>query len=369
MLGRVQSDARTTWAACESRVRSVARLTVLLLVAISLPLAACGDASKPTPSPPRQLSDSSQARLAEAERLMLNGRNELVETLLTPLLEASPPVPQAQVLAGWAAYQLDDYGRCVELMSAGIERMPSDWWRGWAGRRVHAFALYKRGEYERAAAAFRVALASPVEPAIDPSRGESESQVASWRAQQQAAVDKELSRMHYGLGLCELTLERLAPARAHLSAALELDADYLKAQHAWSELLAAEDQVEEALAANAKLLAAWPTHEEALNLRAQLLARAGREADAEVAYARWREVYDGRAAIGTLQRSVKEGTDTPETWLQIAELYLQLLDHREFHRALELGKLRHPDSPLFDERLEAFLRDNGLFGSTGPEQG
>lgn len=320
----------------------------------SLALLACGD-GEPSRPPPPALTDAALERLAQAEQLMSAARFEVVEAALAPLLAVDPPVPQAQVLAGWAAYQLDDYGRCVELMAAGLERAPRDWWLGWRARRVHAFALYKRGDYEAAAAAFRAALDAPVQP---PPEERLMAPVDRERRRREQ-FDAERARMHYGLGLVELTLDRLEPARRHLERALELEPDYLKARHAWSELLAAEGKDTEALAANEALLADWPAHEDALNLRAQLLARAGREEEAEAAYERWREVYDARAEIGELRRLITEGRDTPETWLAIMKRWRQLGDGSEWRRALDHALRRHPDSePLQSEqrRIDAVLR-------------
>lgn len=279
------------------------------------------------------LSPEEQQRLGAAQRALKESRAEEVEALLTPLLDRDPPVADAEFYAGWAAYQLTDYGRCAELMGAAVKRDPGFW----PHARVLGFAHYKLGEYAAARAVFERILSAPPKDAKQ-----------AWSA-------LERCRLHYGLGQVALTTGDLPTARENLSVAIELDASYLKARFAWSELLAEEGEPSAALLAVDELLLAWPAHPDALYLRAELLAELGREAEAEAALLRWREVFDARASIGNLQVLVAEGRDMPEAWLSSAQAFLDLGDRGEALRALQTGVNRHPDSAALADALAVLL--------------
>ena len=265
-----------------------------------------GTASWSAPEPPLEGADLQL--VMTAERALSSNAPETVESILAPLLARPRPPAKALFDAGWADYNLKQYGSCIERMERALQLDPSLA----AHARVLGFAHYKLGAH---AAASRV-FAAIVEARPD------------------------AYKSHYGLALVALTEGELTAASEHLETSQSLKADYLKAQHLQARLLSAEGRPAEALPVVEAVIARQPSHEEALYLLSQILAELGRDEEAEAAAARWRRVYDMRDRIAGLDRSLRAGRADPALVIAMAEEFESIGDRAEALRVLREGLRR-----------------------------
>jgi len=299
------------------------RVAAVMLLAL---VAACGE------EPPQA------ARLSDADRLVLGravaakqaGRDREVAEILAELLARTPPPPEAQLVAGEAAYDLGRYAEAAERLTDAVARLPS-----YLPSASHlGFAHYKLGQFPQAATVFRSIV----------------------------AVRPEAYKAHYGLGHVALAEGRTAEARASLEEALRLQPDYLKAHFDLGRVLQEEGRLEEAAGEYESVLARWPSHGEALFRLAQVRAAQGRQADADAVLARRAEVYALNEELGGLVQQVRAGTDAAETWQRIVLLQDRLGEDEEAARALRDGLQRFPADPGLAELQRAGL------GTAEPDQ-
>jgi tetratricopeptide (TPR) repeat protein len=282
-----------------------------VLLAFGL-LAGCGD-DPPVAVPDPPLSAPEQAALALAVQAQRDGRPEEVGPLLAGLLARVPPPPDAQYVAGEAAYALRRHVEAVERLTDAVTRKPE--FLGSAS--TLGFAHYQLGQFAEAAATFR----------------------------QIVAARPTAHKAHYGLGLVALEQGLLEEARSALAEALRQQPGYLKARFAWGRLLQAEGRLDEAAEAFEAVLAGWPSHHEALLRLAQVRAAQGRAAEAEALQERRAQVYAVREELGGLEQLARGGADTPASWARMVQLLGALGEDEDAARALAAGRRRFPAAP------------------------
>jgi tetratricopeptide (TPR) repeat protein len=315
-------------------------LAPLLVTLLALMLAAC-DQGAVTPTdghePPVSNSQEPSAPMApepelagddldlilQAEQALMADQPDRVEAILAPLLARERPPAKALFDAGWADYNLQRYGECIERMERALAYDPSLA----SMARVLGFSHYKLGDYDAAREVFARIVADRPED----------------------------HRAQYGLGQVELTVGEHDRARPLLEQALSLEPEYLKARHALARLLHEVGDEAGALEQAQRVVEAQPSHDEAIYLLSQVLAALGREQEAAEATDRWRGVYAARDRIGVLQRKVVEGDENPLLFVQMAEEFFTLRDYPEGVRVLKQGLRRHPTNVTIRQRLMPFL--------------
>lgn len=313
-----------------------------LLLVLLLTAGACDDGAPgredPEPAPaPRAapLSEADVALVLRAERALGAERPAEVAGILAPLLAREPPPPRALFLSGWAAYQMQQYGECVELLERALAADP-----GLTGQvRVLGFAHYKLGDHEQARDVFARYLEAR-------SADQPEDQPDDYRA-------------HYGLGLSELALGRHDQARPSLERALELQPAYAKAHYALARLHAEQGRPAEALPHVSFVLQREPHHVEALYLLSQVQKDLGDSAAATATLERWQQAYATRERVGPLQQQVRQGLASADVFLVLAGEHARLGDTDQAAAALREGLHRFPGDPRLAQALAALQAGDG----------
>lgn len=312
---------------------SVRWIAVPLLVLLATACAPDGeapsgsDADSVTPrasAPEPPLSGDDLAVIVEAEEALAGDRPENVASILAPLLARERTPAKALFDMGWAHYNLNEYGACVELMDRALAQDPTLA----ALARVLGFAHFKLGDYDAARGVF--------EHIVD--------------------ARPDAYKAHYGLALVAFSDGDVEAARIHLDRALALKGDYLKARQLEARVLAAEGLPEQALEVVTGVLARQPSHEEAIYLLSQVLADLGREDEARAAGERWRRVYDARDRISLLEKRLREGNQDSALVLSMAAEFEAVGDLGEALRVVRDGLRRfgsRPELLALHERLSS----------------
>jgi tetratricopeptide (TPR) repeat protein len=304
-----------------SAIRSTWRRLGAALLGVMTLVVACG---KPPPSA-AALTPGNQAIIDQAAEAMIDERYEDVHDLLAELLEATPPDPDVQFLAGYAAYELRRFGEAATRLADAVQRKPELLPLS-AGL---GLSYHQLGRHDEARAALAATL----------------------------AADPNALEAHYGLGLVALDIGDLGTAREHLSAVVRTRPDFLEARLALARLLEKEDRLQDALTTVEAFVAEWPSHEEGLYLQARLLTRLGRPDEAEAVLARRAEVYATQESIAALVEQVEAGGAGPQTYAEIVAYFIRLGDAGQAQAWIRRGLARHPDD-LILLALESRLGDD-----------